>query len=105
MYLADPGQVLPVDAIVAAIAAQICALIPTPPTPPKRAHRIVESKQERLARWRNDTMIAATALASDLLLIHNNAVDFEAIRSGIEREPARFPDLGPLKLMRCDSVL
>jgi predicted nucleic acid-binding protein len=84
-YLADPGFVWPVDQGVASIAAEICALIRQPPTPPKRAHQFVESRQERLARWRADTMIAATALATDMLLIHNKAGDFETIRGSIEQ--------------------
>jgi hypothetical protein len=50
-------------------------------------------------------MIAATALATGMLLLHNNAADFEAIRSAIERSPERFPGLGPLQLMRCTGVL
>lgn len=104
-YLADIGSVWPVDQGVASTAAEICALLPHAPTPPRRAHQFVESRQERLARWRADTMIAATALATDLLLIHNNAADFEAIRGAIEREPIRFPGLGPLKLIRCASVV
>jgi predicted nucleic acid-binding protein len=104
-YLADLGFVWPVEQGVASIAAEICALLRQPPTPPKRAHQFVESRQERLARWRADTMIAATALATDMLLIHNNAADFETIRGSIEQDPARFPGLGPLKLMRCSSVL
>jgi predicted nucleic acid-binding protein len=104
-YLADLGNVWPVEQGVASIAAEICALLRQPPTPPKRTHQIVESRQERLARWRADTMIAATALATDMLLIHNNAADFETIRGSIEQDPARFPGLGPLKLIRCSSVL
>ncbi len=104
-YLQDLGFVWPVDPSVASIAAEICALLPQPPTPPKRAHQFVESRQERLARWRADTLIAATALAADLLLIHNNAADFETIRGAIERDPVRFPGLGPLKLIRCSSVI
>jgi predicted nucleic acid-binding protein len=91
-YLADLGSVWPVDEGVASTAAEICALLPHAPTSPRQAHQFVES-QKRLARWRADTMIAATALATDLLLIHNNAADFEAIRGVIEREPIRFPDL------------
>jgi hypothetical protein len=39
-----------------------------------------------------------------LLLIHNNAAEFEPIRSAIERSPGRFPKLGPLNLVRCDSL-
>ncbi len=104
-YVNDPGQVWPVDKLVANVGAEICAMIPQPPTAPKRTHRAVESRQDRLARWRSDILIASTALAADMLLIHNNAADFEAIRSAIEREPQRFPELGPLRLMRCASVV
>jgi hypothetical protein len=39
-----------------------------------------------------------------MTLIHNNAGDFEAIRSGIEKDPKRFPRLGPLNLIRCVAV-
>jgi hypothetical protein len=49
-------------------------------------------------------MIAATALVARLPIIHNNAADFEAIRSAIERYPYRFPDLGPLELIRCQRL-
>jgi hypothetical protein len=49
-------------------------------------------------------MIAATALVVAIPLIHNNAADFEAIRSAIERTPAHFPGLGPLELIRCTSL-
>jgi hypothetical protein len=104
-YLADPGYVVPIGRVVATIGAEICALIPQPASPVRRSHRGVESRADRLARWRNDALIAATALAEDMVLIHNNAADFEAIRGAIERDPLRFPGLGPLKLMRCESVL
>jgi hypothetical protein len=80
------------------------ALLPDPPTPPRRAHRLVESRQDRLVRWRFDAMIAATALVAEMPLIHNNPADFESIRSVIERIPHRFPKLGPLELIRCASL-
>jgi hypothetical protein len=49
-------------------------------------------------------MIAATALVTEMPLIHNNAGDFEPIRSAIELSPKRFPGLGPLELIRCGSL-
>ena len=103
-YLCALGQVWPLNGTIALVAGEIMALIPDPPTPPRRSHRLVESRQERLARWRFDSMIAATALVTRLPLIHNNAGDFESIRSGIERSPERFPQLGPLELIRCVSL-
>jgi predicted nucleic acid-binding protein len=103
-YLRSLGQVLPVDSAVATVAAEIMAMLPDPPTPTRRSHRLVESRQERLARWRFDAMIAATALVARIVLIHNNAGDFEKIRGAIERSPQRFPGLGPLELMRCTML-
>ncbi len=104
-YLANLGKVVePLDEAAAVVSGEIMALIPEPPTPPRRSHRLMESRQERLARWRFDGMIAATALITRLALIHNNAADFEAIRGAIERAPQRFPSLGPLELIRCGSL-
>jgi hypothetical protein len=51
-----------------------------------------------------EDVIAATALVEQMTLIHNNAEDFEAIRSAIERSPQRFPKLGPLDLVRCNAL-
>lgn len=104
-YLSALGRVWPLDTAIAITSAEIMAMLPEPPTPPKRSHRLTESRQERLSRWRFDTMIAATALVAQLKLIHNNAADFEAIRSAIEITPQRFPRLGSLSLIRCDSLL
>jgi len=103
-YLANLGHVWPLDGAVAAVAGEIMALLPNPPTPPRRSHQLTESRQERLARWRFDVMIAATALVARLPLIHNDAADFESIRGAIERFPRRFPQLGPLELIRCASL-
>jgi predicted nucleic acid-binding protein len=103
-YLRGLGRVWPLDEAVAAVAGEILALIPDPPTPPRRSHLLAESRPDRLSRWRFDCMIAATALVARLPLIHNNAADFEAIRSAIERSPHRFPDLGPLELIRCQRL-
>jgi predicted nucleic acid-binding protein len=103
-YLKSLGVVRPVDTAISVIAGEILALIPDPPTPPRRSHRLAESRQDRLVRWRFDTIIAATALVHGMILVHNNAADFEAIRSAIETSPGSFPSLGPLQLIRCDSL-
>jgi predicted nucleic acid-binding protein len=103
-YLARPGRVWPLDGAVAVVAGELMALVPDPPTPPRRSHKLAESRQERLSRWRFDQMIAATALVSGMRLIHNNAADFESIRISVERTPERFPGLGPLDLIRCTSL-
>jgi len=104
-FLSTLGQVWPVDTTIAVVAAEIMALAPQPPTPAKRSHKFSESRQERLTRWRCDTMIAATALVTRMPLVHNNAGDFEAIRSAVEIDPARFPGLGPLELARCGGLV
>jgi predicted nucleic acid-binding protein len=104
-YLSALGPVWPLDGAVAVVAGEIMALLPDPPTPPRRSHHVIESRQERLSRWRFDGMIAATALVAKMPLIHNNAADFEPIRSAIELSPMRFPGLGPLELIRCASLV
>jgi predicted nucleic acid-binding protein len=104
-YLSRLGCVWPVDAAIAVVAAEIMALLPHPFAPLRRTHKQTESRQERLARWRFDCIIAATALVADMALIHNNTTDFESIRGAIERSPERFPKLGPLELIRCESLV
>ncbi|HMJ61177.1 MAG TPA: PIN domain-containing protein [Bryobacteraceae bacterium] len=104
-YLSEIGQVWPLDRTAGIVAGEIMALLPQPPTPPRRTHKLVESRQDRLVRWRFDCMIAATALIAGMALIHNNPSDFESIRSAIEISPKRFPGLGPLQLTRCDSLI
>lgn len=83
----------------AIIAAELMAILPNAHSPSRRAHRFAESRQQRLARWRFDIMIAAAALVHNLPLIHNNPQDFESLRAVIERLPERFPGVGPLNLI------
>jgi len=104
-YLSQLGRVWPLGAADALVAGEMMALLPDPPTLPRRSHQFAESRQQRLARWRFDAMIAATALVLAMPLIHNNAADFEPIRSAIELSPRRFPRIGPLELIRCGSLL
>lgn len=104
-YLGELGRVWAVDAGIAVVAAEIMALVPEPPSPPRRTHRLAEPRQERLVRWRLDAIIASTALVAGMLLIHNNPADFETIRGAIENSPRRFPGLGPLNLRRCGQLL
>jgi len=103
-YLGQLGRVWALDAATAVVAGEIMALIAQPPTSPRKTHGWAESRQERLTRWRFDALIAATALVARMPLIHNNPADFEAIRSAIERSPARFPGLGPLELLRSPAL-
>lgn len=104
-YLNSFGRVWPLDTAMAVVAGEIFVLLPVPPSPPRRSHQLAESRQERLARWRFDCLIAATALVVNIPLIHNNAADFEPIRSAIELSPQRFPGIGPLQLIRCGSLI
>jgi predicted nucleic acid-binding protein len=103
-YLLSMERVVPFDGVTALVAAEIMALVPNPPLRRKRLHREMESRPDRMCRWRFDVMIAATALVAGMTLIHNNADDFETIRGAIERSPGRFPKLGPLELVRCHAV-
>jgi len=91
--------VLNFDVECAVLSGALMALCPNPPSPPRRAHRRSESRQDRLSRWRFDIMVAATALVNGLPLIHNNPQDFEPLRAMIERLPERFPGVGPLNLI------
>jgi DNA repair photolyase len=67
-----------------------------PPSLAVTSHRHAESNATRLARWRFDAIIAATALVSGLPLVHENARDFEAVRHVIARHLERLPGLGHL---------
>jgi predicted nucleic acid-binding protein len=99
VYLDSPHQVLPVDTSVALCAGELAAMLPQPPSPLKRSHRLAESRQDRMFRWRCDILIAATALVAGMPLVHHNPRDFETIRMAIETSPERFPTLGPLNLV------
>src|ERR1019366_10174822 len=61
-YLAALGRVWPLDGAISIVAGEIMALLPDPPTPPRRAHKPVESRQERLARRGFSRRDASTAL-------------------------------------------
>ncbi len=98
-YLSARRQVVPVGREVAFVAGELAAMLPQPPTAPKRAHRAAETRQERLVRWRYDILIAATSLAAGLTLVHFNPQDFETIRMAIETSPERLPGVGPLNLV------
>lgn len=103
-YDQNPSRILPVHQGVARAAAEILRLLPAPPSPAIASHRRTESKATRLARWRFDAMIAATALVWGLPLVHDNARDFEAVRSVLARHPDRLPGLGELALIRSRSL-
>lgn len=103
-YVGDPNRVLPVDVAVAAASAELLAMVPDPPSPPKRSHRAAESRADRLARWRFDAVVAATALVNRMPLMHDNPADFETLRTMIEIHPSRLPGLGPLDLYRCTRL-
>jgi len=103
-YVGDPSRVLAMDVTVAAAAAELLALVPDPPSPPKRSHQLAESRSDRLARWRFDTLVAATALVNRMPLMHNNPEDFEALRMAIEIQPERLGGVGPLELYRCTRI-
>lgn len=103
-YDQNPSRVLPVHQGVAAAAAEILRLTPVPPSPAITSHRHQESKATRVARWRFDVIIAATALVWGLPLIHENARDFEAIRKAVAAYPERLPGLGALVLIRSTAL-
>src|SRR5258708_1881438 len=63
-YLGALGHVWPLDTAMSVVSGEIMALLPDPPTPPRRSHKLAESRQERLARSRFDAMLAATALVT-----------------------------------------
>jgi hypothetical protein len=51
--LDTPGTVVvPLMTAMVVVGGQLMALSPAPPSPPRRSHRLAESRQERLCRWR-----------------------------------------------------
>jgi len=44
--------VVPLMTAMVVVGGQLMALSPAPPSPPRRSHRLAESRQERLCRWR-----------------------------------------------------
>jgi hypothetical protein len=42
-YPSAMGRVWPLDGAIAVVAAEIVAMLPDPPTPPRRSHRLTES--------------------------------------------------------------
>jgi predicted nucleic acid-binding protein len=87
------AAVVPVTAAEALAAAQLAVLIPFSPNPPRRAPFLVESRQDRLARWRAQISIAATALATGMPLIHDSPADYAPATALVERFPERFPGI------------
>ncbi len=88
-------QVLPASRTEALVAAQLAVLVPFSPKPPHREGSFVESRPDRLARWRSQISIAAAALAAGMPLIHDSPHDFEPVRKLVEQFPARFPGIAP----------
>jgi len=95
----SPSRVLDLTTPIGLLSAQMMSMLPAAPSPPAHSHRLAESRQDRLSRWRFDIMIAATALVHHMPLIHNNPQDFEPMRALIETVPERFPGIGPLHLI------
>jgi predicted nucleic acid-binding protein len=98
-------EVVPLTAESGVIGAELMAACPAPASPPRRTHRLAEHRSDRLCRWRFDILIAATALASGLTLVHNNPADFESLRAAIESHPERFLGVGPLNLTSVKRLL
>ena len=96
--------VVPFNARTAMLAAQLTVLVPFAPHPPYRAAGLVESRPDRLARWRAQVQIAATALGCGMRLIHDNARDYESIRDLVKEFPARFPGVGAPEFLRARSL-
>lgn len=97
-WLERPRVVLPFTEECALVAGEILAALPDPPTEPRRSHKLAETRADRLSRWRMDCLIASTALVHGFPLAHNNAADFEPIRSHAEIEAPKYLIFGTLDL-------
>jgi len=84
-------RVLPLTPREAAWAAQLLVLVPFAPTAPHRLGHAAESRPDRLARWRSQLLVAATALGYGLPLVHCNLRDFAPLAALAARFPERFP--------------
>jgi predicted nucleic acid-binding protein len=103
-YLSAPREIVPMDGAVAVVGGELMALLPHPPSPPKRSHRGQENRTERLARWRFDILIAATAIVRDAILVHENAPDFHVIQQAVQANLPKFPGLRGLVSCRLSEI-
>lgn len=79
----------------ALVAAQLAVLVPFSPNPPQRKGFLAESRQDRLARWRFEIAIAASALGAGMPLVHDSPADYAPVAGLVERFPERFPGIAP----------
>lgn len=85
------AAVVPTGAAEALVAAQLAVLVPFSPSAPRRKGFFAESRQDRLARWRSQISIAASALAAGMPLVHDSPGDYAPVTALVERFPERFP--------------
>lgn len=86
-------DVLPLSGTAAAVAGEVRALHPSPPTTGRRRR---QSKSERRVAWNMDIMIAATAWAEGRAVRAGNRSDFETIRRLISKVAPDGPELAIL---------
>ncbi len=106
-YLTKLGRVWPLDGAVAVVAGEIMALLPEPPTPPRRSHQLAESRQEPgpLAVRRNDRRYSARREdAAHSQQRRRLRVRSERHRTLSRAIPQPGPQGAPLELIRCASL-